>query len=118
MNVLLIENEKFFAENLCNYLKSSTKINIQHATKIKNALSLLSKKKFDLVVSEIRLPDSANDDWLLEIGKLNPKQKLIIMSSYHLPNNLNLSDKLNIIGYYEKPFDVKIIANLIQQLTN
>jgi DNA-binding NtrC family response regulator len=118
MNVLLIENEEFFAENLCDYLKGSANINIQYATKVEKALSLLSKQQFDLVVSEIQLPDSVNDEWLLEIGKLNPKQKLIIMSSHQVPKNLSLSEELNIIGYFEKPFDVKIIANLIKQLTN
>ena len=118
MNVLVIENEEFLAENLCQYLKQATEINIEYATKVNGALKLLSQKQFDLIVSDLWLPDSKNDEWILEIGKINPGQKIIIMSSYQMPKNLSLSDKLNIIGYFEKPFDIKIIGNLINQLTN
>jgi len=118
MNILLIENEEFFADNLCNYLSTLTNVKVTCATRVAKAMEMLSKDKFDLVVSELRLPDTQNENWLLEIGKINPKQKLIIISSYQMPKNLTLSDKLNIIGYYEKPFDAKIIANLIQQLIN
>jgi hypothetical protein len=63
------------------------------------------------------LPDSQSDDWLLEIGNINPGQNLVIMSSYPIPAKISSSDKLNIIGYFEKPFDIKIIINLINQLT-
>jgi DNA-binding NarL/FixJ family response regulator len=118
MNILLIENEEFFAQNLCDYLRKSARATVQCVSHVHKALDLLAKNKFDLVVSELRLPDTHSEDWLLEIGKINPKQKLIIISSYQMPKNLTLTDKLNIIGYYEKPFDAKIIANLIQQLTN
>ena len=118
MNVLLIENEEFFVGNLCDYLQRSTNVKVQYATRVKKALDLLADQNFDLVVTELWLPDSTSDDWLLEIGKINPNQKLIIMSSHSMPNTVKPSDKLNIIGYYEKPFDVQIIANLIKQLTN
>ncbi len=116
MNVLVIDNEEFLAENLCHYLREVTHIDVQYVTRIEDAIQLLSQKSFDLVVSDLRLPDSPNDDWILEIGKMNPGQKIIIMSSYQIPQSLNLSNKINIIGYFEKPFDVKIIGNLINQL--
>ncbi|UCE04992.1 MAG: hypothetical protein JSW07_15395, partial [bacterium] len=83
---------------------------------VEDALKLLSQTPFDLVVSDLSLPDSPDDDWLLELGKINPGQKLIIISSYQIPQKLSLSDKLNIIGYFEKPFDVNKIVNSINQL--
>lgn len=116
MNILIIDNRQFLAENLNHFLREGIDINVQYTTRGDTALKLLSQKHFDLVISELWLPDSQSDDWLLEIGKLNTNQKLIVISSYPRSINLDLSDKLNIIGYFEKPFDVKIISNLISQL--
>lgn len=118
MNVLVIENEEFLAENLCQYLKQIKDLGVNYVSCMKEALQLLSQKTFDLVVSDLWLPDSKSDDWLLEIGELNPGQNLVIMSSYPIPSKISASEKLNIIGYFEKPFDMKIIVNLINQLTN
>jgi DNA-binding NtrC family response regulator len=118
MNVLVIENEEFLAENLCQYLKQIKDLGVNYVSCVKEALQLLSQKTFDLVVSDLWLPDSKSDEWLLEIGKINPGQNLVIMSSYPIPSKISSSDKLNIIGYFEKPFDMKIIVNLINQLTN
>jgi DNA-binding NtrC family response regulator len=116
MNILIIDNKKFLAENLTHFLREVIDINVQYTTRGNTALKLLSQKHFDLVISELWLPDSQSDDWLLEIGKLNTNQILIVISSYPRPINLDLCDKLNIIGYFETPFDVKIISNLISQL--
>ena len=118
MNVLIIENELFLAENLSTYFEKNNEVDVQYTTRGDSALKILSDKHYDLVVSDLRLSDLENDDWLLEIGKLNPGQRLIVISSYDMPKNLSLSKKLNIIGYFEKPFDIKIISNLIKKITN
>lgn len=117
MKILVIENEEFLAENLCQYLKRIDKLSIEHVTSSNKALQLLSQQRYDLVISDLWLPDSKSDDWLLEVGKTRPGQNLIIVSSYPIPTAISSSEMLNIIGYFEKPFDIKIIVNLINQLT-
>ena len=118
MNVLVIDSQEFLAENLCQYLKQIKDLSVNYVTCVKEALKLLSQTSFDLVVSDLWLPDSKSDDWLLEIGRIKPGQSVVIMSSYPIPAKISSSDQLNIIGYFEKPFDMKIIINLINQLTN
>lgn len=113
MKVLIIENEEFFAENLCQYLKLHNDIDIQFVTRVSAALQLIKESDFDLIISDLSLPDSSDKDWLLDIGKIKSGQKLVIISSYQIPVNIEQSADLNIIGYFEKPFDVKNIKNLI-----
>jgi DNA-binding NtrC family response regulator len=117
MNILVIENEEFLAENLCQYLKKIENLNIEYVTSAKKALQFLSQQTYDLVISDLWLPDSKSDEWLLEVGRINPGQNLVIISSYPIPKRISTSDQLNIIGYFEKPFDMKIIVNLINHLT-
>ena len=115
MKILVIDNEEFFAENLCLYLRREGTIQAQYSTTIKMAMQILSQDQFDLILSDLQLPDSANENWLLQIGENNPGQKLVIMSSYPIPKKVAMSDKLNIIGYFEKPFDLKQILNVINE---
>ena len=118
MDVLVIDNEEFLAENLCSYLQQTTPIGIQYVTTVKGALELIAEKKFNIVVSDLQLPDSIDDNWLLEIGRINPGQKLIIISSHEIPHEVNNSQSLNIVGYFEKPFDMDKLVNLINQTFN
>jgi DNA-binding NtrC family response regulator len=112
MNVLVIENEQFLAENICQFLQQCGH-EIEHVTRVHDALNLLSYRPFDLVLSDIQLPDAPTDEWLLEIGKLIPSQKVIVMSSHKLPDKIKKSKTLNIVGYFEKPFDINQLATLL-----
>ncbi|NOY60246.1 MAG: response regulator [Calditrichaeota bacterium] len=116
MNVLVIENEEFLAENLCQYLRQKINIRIQFTTSVKKALTILSQEQFDLIVSDLILPDSQQDEWLLNLGKLNPGQRLIIISSFQIPERVKSSDKLKIVGYFEKPFNINELIKLIKQI--
>ena len=50
MKVLVIDNEEFLAENLCNYIRKFGAIKIQYVTSVKEALALITQQKFDLIV--------------------------------------------------------------------
>ncbi|HDQ00305.1 MAG TPA: response regulator [bacterium] len=118
MKILVIDNEKSFAESFGQYLKSTANAEITLANTVKQALNLINQNCYDLIITEVSLPDAENENWLMKIDNINPGQKLIILTSHLFPCNLSLSEKLNIIGYFEKPFDANIILNLINQLTN
>ncbi|MBN2009532.1 response regulator [candidate division KSB1 bacterium] len=114
MNVLVIENEQFLAENICQFLQQQDGVNIEHIGRVRDALDILSHRSFDLVLSDIQLPDAPDDNWLLEIGKIYPGQKVIVMSSHKLPDKIKTSKSLNIIGYFEKPFDMNQLTTLLK----
>ena len=116
MKILVIDKDKFLAENLCAYLKQNPEIQIRCISTMSDVLYQTSKDKYDLIISELFMPGTESENWLLKVDETNPGQKFVVISSYQIPKTINLSDKLNIIGYFEKPFDVKIIANLIQLL--
>jgi len=118
MKILVIDKDKFLAENLCNYLKQNTEIKLNCICSTNEFFDEISKNRYDLIISELFMPGIEDENWLFKVEEINPGQKFIVISSYQIPTHLSSSDKLNILAYYEKPFDVKIIANLIKQLTN
>ncbi|MDZ7336829.1 MAG: response regulator [candidate division KSB1 bacterium] len=116
MNILVIENEEFLAENLCQYLKQIENLNLEYATSARQALQLLSQQRFDLLISDLWMSDTKSEDWLWQVANINPGQKLIIISSYPVPQQIGSSSGLNIIGYFEKPFDVHELGRTINRL--
>jgi DNA-binding NtrC family response regulator len=123
MQILVIDPDAFLAENICAYLGAATGTCAEYVTSVEKGLERLSFNVFDLVISDIVFPNHSNPKWLLKIGKLRHGQKIIIISSYSLPEELTAfsvpdelmkNELINIIGYYEKPFDIKILHNCIK----
>ena len=114
----MIDDDEFFAENLRNYIKKFHDIIIEHAGKVDVALEKISQTSYDLVIADIQLPGSLGSEWLLEIEKIRPGQRIIVASSFNIAKEPGLAEKINLIGYYEKPFDPKMIVNLIGQLVH
>lgn len=114
MKILVIENEDFLAENLCQHLSTVTNVSSNFVTNLSDAIQRVSEERFDLILSDLSLPDSPGDEWLLEIGKLNPGQKIIIISSYPVPDCLKSSGTIEIVGYFEKPFDIHAVLEMIK----
>lgn len=118
MNILLIDDEEFLVESLCKLLTQLPNTHLQYATCLEKAIELFMQTSFDLVISDLKLPDAKDDDWLIGLAKHNSPQNIIIISSYEIPTELTISTHLNIISYFEKPFDVNKIIDVIKQFNN
>ncbi len=118
LDVLVIDNEEFLVESLCKLLTRLPNLRLQCATSVKKATELCMQVSYDLIISDLKLPDAANDYWLIELAKHNSPQKVIIISSYGIPCELAKSNYLEIVSYFEKPFDVHKIIEAIKQLNN
>lgn len=116
MNVLVLDDEEFLAENLCQFLGQMPEICVQYATTVKDAFQLLKEKTYDLIISDLRLPDESDESWVLKIPKVKPEYQIIFMSSYPIPRYIKENSELKIVGYFEKPFDIKKIIQLINHL--
>jgi len=116
MKILVIDDDEFFVENLCAYIKKFYRVTFDHATCAKCGLKKIAEKEYDLVITEIALPDRQHSEWLVEIAKHRRDQRIIVVSSRNISLEYGLAKKINLIGYFEKPFDIQIMVNLINQL--
>jgi len=117
MNVLVAEDEELLAENVCQFLSRIPEIQIQHVASARQALDLLEQSPFDLLISDLYLPDGFDKLWLLEILNLKVNPPIIVISSYQIPPQLDNNQALNIIAYFEKPFDLQKIYALVARLS-
>lgn len=85
------------------------------------ALSLFQEKQPSLIILDINLPDIQGDDVAKIIKKLitnNDLPKIIVITGIIISSNdihKKLLSEKNIIGFFEKPFDLKEILEKIKK---
>jgi CheY-like chemotaxis protein len=83
------------------------------ANSSKEALNLLSKNSIDIVVSDIKMPEMSGVELLVEIKKLYPKIKVIIMTAYGYEYAEQETKERGALYYIEKPFQIDELKALI-----
>jgi len=79
------------------------------------ALEHLRQQPFDLVISDIRMPGRDGLQLVLDIRRLHPTTKVIIMTAYGSAEVMERADTLGSFFYIEKPFDVGYLKRLAFQ---
>jgi len=122
MRILIIDDEKFLAENLARYLQQRVSAKIHFVYQPDDAMELVSKEKFDLIICDLKMSDQSEGELILNIIKIVPNQKFIVISAQELPQHLLKEKKQNIEAYFEKPFDIaeieKTINSIYQKFVN
>lgn len=118
--VLLVEDEEDAREILSFYLDTIfDEINIakdgQEGFDIYKK-SFEEKKPFDLVLTDIKMPNKDGLTMIEEITFLNEDQKFIIVSAYKDEEYLFKSISLNVVSYFVKPLDVKNIMEILKKV--
>ena len=104
--VLLVEDEEDAREILSFYLETVFD-EVQIACDGQEGVDLYTKaygenKIFDLVLTDIRMPNIDGLAMIEKITEINENQKFIIVSAYKYEEYLFKSINLNVISYYVK----------------
>ena len=120
MKILIIDDEEFFIENLAQYLNKKISAKISYVSRAEQALQLLEKERFDLVICDLNMPDQSEGELVLRINNIIPRQRIIIISAkseQEIPKFLANRKNFNIYGYFEKPFNMETIKDSIKSLS-
>lgn len=75
-----------------------------------------NKKYFDVIVTDIKMPDKDGLTMLEEIAEINEEQKFIIVSAFKDEEYLFRSINLNVISYFVKPLIVENIMQILKKV--
>ena len=109
--ILIIEDDITFALMLKTWL-SRKGFDVTHTGNVADAQKQLSKGEFDLILSDLRLPDQEGIMLLAWLKKQNfPVPPFIIMTSYADIQSAVLAMKSGASDYIAKPFNPRSITN-------
>ena len=75
-------------------------------------------EKYDLVLTDIKMPNMNGIEMLEKIHAINPNQKFIIVSAYKDEEKLLKSIDLKVLAYFIKPLNVDNIMKLLIKAKN
>ncbi|MFC1735315.1 sigma-54-dependent transcriptional regulator [Candidatus Hydrogenedentota bacterium] len=85
---------------------------IESAPGVNEARSALSSSDFDLVITDVRMPDGSGMDLLKEIRERNDDTEVIIMTAFGEISEAVQAIKDGAVDYIKKPFESKDILHL------
>jgi DNA-binding NtrC family response regulator len=118
-NILVVDDEvtflKIIGENLVN-----ENHNVFIAKDGAEALRLCDSQTFDLIVTDIWMPNIDGIDFILELNKRNSTTPIIAMSGSRYASNFNLQSAtaLGVCATLEKPFSGVHFLNAVDRALN
>ena len=117
--ILVIDDEELVAESLKKFLKREG-YDVNIAKSGIEAMERIKKTDFNLIVSDIRMPDMNGIEIIKEIREYlrqNEKQSIpeIFITGYASKENLKEAEELNVVDYIYKPFNIKEFLVIINR---
>lgn len=114
LSILLVEDN----EDTLNVMSRAIKMfgySVQTATGVRAALELAGRERFDLLVSDIGLPDGSGWDIMRELGR---KQSMrgIALSGYGLDEDVRKSREVGFAEHLTKPVNFQTLRDVIQKV--
>jgi len=117
--ILIVEDEKLLGMSLYEILFSVTgTFEVVLCETAEEGLEKVREKKFDLVISDLKLPGEMNGIELLKkVREIHPDTHIILMTAYGSEAVREDAKKIDVEAYFEKPFKLKeFLARVLQIL--
>lgn len=112
--ILIIEDELLLCWSLKQKLESMG-FKVETAQTGEKGIDFLKNERFDALLTDIRLPD-INGISLVKIAKgITPNIQTFVMSAYSEEKQKISSEMLNIVNFFDKPFDLEEIGQQISR---
>lgn len=112
--ILIIEDDYSFGAMLQSWFKRNG-FDAFLCTKVEQAKKEIAKTRFDLVMSDLRLPDGDGIILLTWIREQKQAPPVIIMTSYGDVQSAVASIKLGAFDYLEKPVNPHVLKQKVEQ---
>lgn len=112
--VLIVDDEEDLTWTLSKKLsKDSDKFQLICVNSGREAIDVLNQLPFDLVITDVRMPEVSGLELLMEIKQKYPQTKVIIMTAYGSSDVQTEATERGCFRYIEKPFEINELRKLI-----
>ena len=114
-SILVVDDEPIVRESLKDWLKSSG-YEVTTAEDGEQALSMIQRQDFGVVVLDLRLPGKDGIKVFREAREHRPDLKAIIITAYPTVDTTTKSLRAGALDYLIKPFDPEELEKLIEKI--
>ena len=110
--IAIVDDEEMVLTSLRSFLLLETDYDVETFSSPQSAISALSEKPVDLVISDYLMPGMNGIEFLLEVKRLHPFATRILLTGYaDKENAIKAINEVGLYQYVEKPWnndDLKI----------
>ncbi len=117
LSILIVEDDITFSLMLTTWLGKKGVV-VRSSSSVSDAKRRLGEEAFDLVISDLRLPDSDGIDLLKWLKNTHPSLPLIMMTSYAEIQTAVQAMKLGAADYIAKPLNPDELLGKIKELVH
>ncbi len=116
--ILIVDDEYVIRESLSDFFSFVLSIDVQVAENGQEAWEIFQDKNFDLILTDIDMPEMNGIELVKKINQLNPHQNVIMMSGRDHSDEVNLLLKQGIVnGFLAKPFNLVDLKNYLTSMS-
>ena len=103
--LLIIDDDSAFLKMLQWRLNAEYQYDVKVAKRPLEALKVLEDYSFDLIVSDIKMPEMSGYELCRQVLARHPRQAVYLMSGIHVDSD-SLAD-CGAVRFLQKPFDIE-----------
>ena len=113
-NILVVDDEQIVLKS-CERVLKPEGYEVDTATSGIEALGLLEKNKYDLIVTDIKMPEMDGLEFMRKVRVKNPDINIVVITGHPSQESIKEALSLRIIDYLPKPFSP---AHLVEVTNN
>ena len=115
LRILLVEDHADTAMVIARLLRANH-YQVQTASSVADALELASREPFDLVISDLGLPDGSGHDLMQQLLQRLGPVKGIALTGFGMESDLDRSREAGFRDHLTKPIDMQRLEASIQRV--
>lgn len=115
MKILMVDDEIDCLDDIEGAL-SPTGYNLVKQTNPLHALELAKKEHFDVILTDVRMPQMSGIDLLKKIREAKPDQKVIVITAYGDLETATLAINHKAYAFFGKPIEFKDLIDTLSDI--
>jgi DNA-binding NtrC family response regulator len=113
VRVLFVDDEEELVSAVVERLELRG-IAAQGATSGRDALELLERESFDVVVLDVKMPGLGGLEVVRQINRRHPGTKVVLMTGHGSVEDSERGQQLGAIAYLQKPVDLDTLIDIVR----
>lgn len=117
VRILVVDDEEIIREMLFDTL-SQAGYTVKTAKDGSDAIAQIGNESFDIVITDIKMPDIGGMELLIRVLRTNPNVCVLLMTAYGTIKSAINAIKLGAHDYICKPFELSEMKSIVEKAAN
>jgi NADH:ubiquinone oxidoreductase subunit E len=111
-NVLVVDDESVVLKS-CERVLMPEGFDVRTTTSPGEALSLLNSDAFDLVITDMMMPEMDGIEFMRQVRKVTPEMNIVLITGYPSQESIREALGMRIVDYLPKPFSPSLLMEVV-----